>query len=112
MKIQVMGPMFLENIAFFLVAHGGDPAASRLSVHFDATEAVVASVHVFKALRRQGISTALHDVAFEWATSKNLKFYSGVITSDENQAYWEKLETAKQAQRTATGFGEMFIRTR
>jgi hypothetical protein len=41
-------------------------------------------------------------VAFEWATGKDLRFFSGVITSDENQAYWEKLETAKQAQRTDT----------
>jgi len=60
----------------------------------------VSQVHVEPFARRRGVSTALHSAAAAWLRSKgDFRLGSGMVTSEENAAYWKKLEAKGEARR-------------
>jgi len=68
----------------------------------------VSQVHVEPFARRRGVSTALHNAAAAWLRSKgDFRLGSGMVTSEENAAYWKKLEAAGEARRTGSDEWQM-----
>jgi len=68
----------------------------------------VSQVHVEPFARRRGVSTALHNAAAAWLRSKgDFRLGSGMVTSEENAAYWNKLEAAGEARRTGSDEWQM-----
>ena len=70
----------------------------------DGDRVYVGQVYTDPAYRNQGVSGKLHDMAFAWARSKNLRFESGWVQSPIIDRYWKRLES----QGKATGHPDKF----
>ena len=70
----------------------------------------VGLVHVGDAFRRMGVSSRLHDAAWDYARTHGLSFASGWVTSSENRKYWEKLERAQKAEAYQDSYGTSWVR--
>lgn len=76
---------------------GGEPAGYLWFVWDHETQdqpvVHVGHVEVSPKFRRRGISTALHRAAAAWLASKgDFRLGSGMVVSEENALFWEKLE--------------------
>lgn len=69
-----------------------------LSEPYDDENHYVGTVNVHPDFQRQGISSKLHDEAFNYFKSKNIQFHSGMI-SPKNLLYWKKLESEQKAKQ-------------
>jgi len=70
----------------------------------------VSQVAVHEDFRRRGISSALHDAAFDFVTRKGETLRSGMLTSNEAKLYWKKLVARGQAEETPGRFGMTYLR--
>jgi GNAT superfamily N-acetyltransferase len=91
----------------YLATRKGVPIKIKGEVHerADALE-----VWVSPSLRRQGLSSRLHDKAWEYYQPQRL-LGSGDVTGQGNQRYWERLEAQGKAVRNGTGLGPRWVRT-
>jgi len=70
----------------------------------------VGTVNTHPDFQRQGISSKLHDAAFQYLNKQGFEFHSGSL-SPKNKNYWEKIEKNGQAKKLPLGLGgQQYIR--
>lgn len=107
------GGLSTSSNALVFRAQVGDAKAGYLLLDWghDPRSLSVASVYTEPDFRRQGVSSHLHDAAWDYARKIGVLFKSGWVVSQENQHYWEKLEQAGHAVPHTDSYGTSWVRT-